>query len=92
MADAFNDLLKSFDRGIQKKADGKFGKEDVAEIFQAASNLFNVDIFLDQHQIEQIRDKWVKLAEGRIDKGNAMKKLQGTSRAEAIQSVLSSIV
>lgn len=92
MSVEFNTLVKSFDSAIKKKEDGKFGKDDVKEIYKAASSLFDGETFLDQKQLEEIRDKWVKLAEGRIDKGNAMKKLQGTSRAEAIQSVLLSIL
>ena len=84
------DVLK-LAKAIEKKENGTFTKEDVKEIHRAASQLFNVDSYLDQKQLEQIRDKWVLLAAGKIDKGNAMKKLQGTSRAEAIQSVLLSI-
>ncbi|MCP5508253.1 MAG: hypothetical protein H7A37_08165 [Chlamydiales bacterium] len=92
MSEEFDNLVKAFDKALQKKEKGSFGKSEVKEIYSAASTLFDGTIQLDQQQIEQIRDKWVKLAEGRIDKGNAMKKLQGTSRAEAIQSVLLSIV
>ncbi len=88
MSEAYNKLLKSFTKGVEKRGEGKFDKNDVKEIYKAASSLFDVDVNLDPKQLEQIRDKWVELANGKIDKGNAMKKLQGTSRAEAIQSVL----
>lgn len=91
MSEAFNQLVSSFDKAIQKKEKGKFGKEDVKDIYKSASKLFDGETYLEPQQVEKIRDKWVTLAEGRIDKGNAMKKLQGTSRAEAIQSVLLSI-
>lgn len=88
MPEGYNELLKSLKKGIEKRKEGKFEKDDVKEIYKAASTLFNVDVYLDPKQLEEIRDKWVELADGKIDKGNAMKKLQGTSRAEAIQSVL----
>ncbi len=88
MHEAYKNLLSSFDKAIQKKEDNKFNKEDVKDIYAAASQLFNGSIILEQNQIEQIRDRLIRLAEGRLDKSNAMKKLQGTSRAEAIQSVL----
>ena len=88
MHEAYNKLLKSFDKAIEKKEDNKFSKEDVKDIYAAASQLFDGTITLEQSQIEQVRDKLIRLADGRLDKSNAMRKLQGTSRAEAIQSVL----
>lgn len=88
MSQAFNDLIKSFDKALADKEKGKFDKEDVKEIYEAAHVLFDGKVNLTQSQIEQIRDRWVKLAEGKIDKGGAIKKLHGTSRAEAIRSVL----
>ena len=88
MSNSYQDLVKSFDEGIKKREKGKFSKEDVKEIYKAANDLFDVDVDLNRKQLEEIRDKWIALADGKIDKGNAMKKLQGTSRAEAIQSVL----
>jgi hypothetical protein len=88
MTEAYNNLLKKFDQAIQKKEANKFSKGDVKEIYAVASVLFDGSVYLEQAQLEQIRDKWVVLAAGKLDKGNAMKKLQGTSRAEAIQSVL----
>ena len=88
MDEKFNNLLKSFDEALKKKEKNKFGKEDVKNIYAAASDLFDGTINLEQSQMEQIRDKWILLADGKLDKGNAMRKLQGTSRAEAIQSVL----
>ncbi len=91
MHEDYDNLLKSFEKAIKKKEKNKFSKEDVKDIYKAASKLFDGTVILEQNQIEQIRNKWVRLAEGRIDNGNAMKKLQGTSRAEAIQSVLLSI-
>ena len=87
-----NKLLEAFDKAIEKKSDGKFSKEDVQQIYSAASTVFDGSYNLSPEQISQIRDRWVKLAEGVIDKGRAMKKLQGTSRAEAIQSVLNSML
>lgn len=84
----YNNLLISFDKALQNKENKKFSKEDVKDIYASASKLFDGAIILEPSQMEKIRDKWVQLAEGRLDKGNAMKKLQGTSRAEAIQSVL----
>ncbi len=92
MSETYHQLLQAFDKAIQKKAKGKFGKSEVKEIYKVASELFDVDVFLDQKQLEKIRDKWVELAEGKLDKASAMKKLQGTSRAEAIQSVLLSML
>ena len=88
MHEAYNNLLKSFDKAIKRKEENKFNKEDVKEIYAAASKLFDGNINLEQSQIEQVRDKLIHLTEGRLNKSNAMKKLQGTSRAEAIQSVL----
>ncbi len=88
MSEQFTDLLKSFDKAIKNKEKGKFGKKDVKEIYSAASSLFDGETYLDPQQMEQIRDRWITLAEGKIDKSHAMAKLQGTSRAEAIQSVL----
>lgn len=92
MIEKFNNLLSSFDKALENKEKDKFGKEDVEKIFSAASELFDGAVNLDDKQIGQIRDRWVKLAEGRINNAGAMKKLQGTSRAQAIQSVLNSIV
>lgn len=92
MSEEFNKLLKNFDKAIEKKEKGKFGKDDVKNIYSSASKVFDGETYLEPKQIEQIRDKWVTLAEGKIDKGNALKKLQGTSRAEAIQSVLLSTI
>lgn len=92
MSEEFNTLIKNFDKAIQKKEKGKFDKSDVKEIYKAASDLFDGEKQLDQKQKEQIRDRWVTLAPEKIDKGSAMAKLQGTSRAEAIQSVLLSSI
>lgn len=92
MSEEYQQLLSSFDKAIKNKEAGKFAKSDVLEIYRAASTLFNGELSLNQQQLEQIRDRWVTLAEGKIDKNGAMKKLQGTSRAEAIQSVLLSSV
>ncbi len=88
MAGSFNELIAAFDEGIKKREKGKFSREDVKKIYSAASAFFDVEVSLNQNQLEQLRDRWIELADGKIDKGNAMKKLQGTSRAEAIQSVL----
>lgn len=88
MPEGFKELISSFDKALQKKEKNKFGKDDVKEIYSAAHKLFDGEVNLSSQQIEEIRDRWVKLADGKIDKGGAMKKLQGTSRAEAIQSVL----
>ncbi len=88
MSEEANKLLKAFDKAIQNKEKGKFGKEDINAIYEAAKETFDFRRDLDPALIDQIRDKWVKLAEGHIDKGGATKKLQGTSRAEAIRSVL----
>ncbi|GEM_PF-2402438 len=92
MSNSYNDLVKCFNEGIKKREKGNFDKDDVKAIYKAASDLFDVDVNLDRKQLEEIRDKWIALADGKIDKGNAMKKLQGTSRAEAIQSVLMSSI
>lgn len=88
MSEQYNDLLNSFKRALKNKEKGKFSRDDVKKIYQSASKLFDGEVHLEQSQLDQIRDKWVELADGKIDKGNAMKKLQGTSRAEAMQSVL----
>lgn len=92
MSQAFDNLIKSFDKAIEKRAKDKFSQEDIDEIYQASKEAFDVRWDLDQSQIDQIRDKWVKLAEGHIDKAGATRKLQGTSRAEAIRSVLKSLL
>lgn len=92
MTESFNKLIQSFENGIKKKEKGNFTKDDVKEIYKAAVQFFDVSRDLDPKQIEQIRDKWVQLAAGKLDKGGAMKKLQGTSRPDAIQSVLMSVV
>ena len=92
MPQEFDDLLKAFDKAIKKKNEGKFGMEDIDEIYEAASKVFDVGRNLAQDQVDKIRDKWVELAEGRIDKSGATKKLQGTSRAEAIRSVLKNLL
>ena len=92
MSQELNDLVKSFEKAIKNKEDGKFGKDDVSAIYQSAHKVFDGRYNLSPAEMGQIRDLWVKLAEGKIDKGRAAKKLQGTSRAEAIQSVLSSML
>ena len=92
MTAEFNQLLSSFKKANQNKSDGKFGESDVNDIAQAARSFFQNDRDLSQSELEQIRDQWVALAEGRIDKGRAMKKLQGSSRAEAIEAVLRSLL
>jgi hypothetical protein len=85
-------LLKAFDKAIKNKEKGKFGKDDINEIYEAANEAFDFQYDLSQDQIDKIRDKWVTLAEEKIDKSGATKKLQGTSRAEAIRSVLQSML
>ncbi|MEC7839706.1 MAG: hypothetical protein VX777_06675 [Chlamydiota bacterium] len=90
MSEEYNAFLKSFKKALKKKEAGKFGVEDVKAIHKTARNLFDGETYLDQGQLCEIRDTWVQLADGKIDKASAMKKLQGTSRAEAIQSVLMS--
>ncbi len=92
MTQEYDHLLKCFDKAIEDKQSGRFAKDNVKQIYDAAHKVFDGEINLDQKQIMQVRDKWVKLAEGHIDKGRAMKKLQGTSRAEAIRSVLESML
>lgn len=92
MSEKYDNLVKSFKEGLKKREAKKFGKEDISKIYSAASDLFDGTVELQPNQIEQIRDLWVELADGKIDKGNAMKKLHGTSRAEAIRSVLESSV
>lgn len=88
MIEAYNNLLSRFDTALKNKEAGKFAKSDVKEIYAAASKLFDGRFNLEQKQLEKIRDKWIQLADGKLDKGSALKKLNGTSRAEAIQSVL----
>lgn len=88
MSVEFNTLMQSFDTAIKNKEQGKFSKEDVSKIYDASSHLFKDSRFVEDKQLMLIRDKLVALSDGVIDKGRAMKKLQGTSRAEAIKSVL----
>ena len=92
MTQEFDNLLKAFDKAIKKKSEDKFGMEDINEIYEAASKVFDVGRDLAPDQINKIRDKWIELAEGQIDKSGATKKLQGTSRAEAIRSVLKNLL
>lgn len=92
MSVEFNNLLNSFEQAIKRKEKGKFGKEDVDAIYKAASKAFDTEHDLNPQQINQIRDKWVTLAGEHIDKGRAQKKLHGTSRAEAIRSVLQNML
>lgn len=92
MPQEFDNLIKAFDKAIKKKSEKKFGKDDINEIYEAAKKVFDVGRDLAQDQVDKIRDKWVELAEGKIDKGGATKKLQGTSRAEAIRSVLQNML
>ena len=92
MLELYNDLLKSFDKAIEKKEANKFGKDDIAAIYSAASKLFDGTMDLEKNQLEQVCKKWVLLSDGKLTKSSALKKLQGTSRAEAIQSVLLSTV
>jgi len=92
MTQEFDDLLKAFDKAIKKRGEGKFGAKDIDEIYQAASKVFDVGRDLAPDQINKICVKWVELAEGKINKGGATKKLQGTSRAEAIRSVLKNLL
>jgi len=92
MSQEFDSLIKAFDKAIKRKGEGKFGKSDINEIYESAKQVFDVGRDLAQDQIDKIRDKWVELAEGKIDKAGATKKLQGTSRAEAIRSVLQNLL
>ena len=64
MSEAYNNLLKKFDQAIQKKEADNFSKDDVKEIYAVASVLFDGSVYLEQKQLEQIRDKWVALAAG----------------------------
>ena len=92
MSQELNELLSSFEKAIEHKEMGKFCKDDVDAIYQSAHKVFDGRYDLSRDEVGKVRDLWVKLAEGKIDKGRATKKLQGTSRAEAIQSVLSSML
>jgi len=85
-------LLKAFKKAIEKKKDGKFGEADIQEIYAASDKVFDAQSFIDQAHIDKIRDHLLELAEGHIDKGAANRKMQGTSRAEAIRSVLKSML
>lgn len=84
-------LVAAFDHALARKQEGKFDNSDIQKIFDAANKLFAEGRPVDRADLIKIRDKWVALAEGKIDNARAMKKLQGTSRAEAIQSVLKSL-
>ncbi len=88
MEQDFEKLIQAFDKAIKKKEKGSFGKSEIKEIFEASQEFFNKHDYVDAKYLEKLRDKFVTLAEGRIDKAGAMKKLQGTSRPEAIRSVL----
>ncbi|MCB1113706.1 MAG: hypothetical protein KDK62_03010 [Chlamydiia bacterium] len=88
MFEAFDKCLKSFDDALKKKEKGKFNKDDVKKIYEAAHELFDGRIELNNQQIHQLCDRWVEIAGDKLDKGAALRKLHGTSRAESIQSVL----
>jgi len=92
MPQEFDNLIKAFDKAIKNRDGDKFGMDDINAIYDAASKVFDVGRDLPQNQIDKIRDKWVELAEGKINKSGATKKLQGTSRAEAIRSVLKNML
>ena len=83
---SFQELIQAFESALKKKEKGSFTKDDVKQIYEKSRPAF--DQHINDVDLIKIRDKFVALAEGRIDKNSALKKLQGTSRPEAIQSVL----
>ncbi len=92
MPEELNELLSCFDKALKNKENKTFDKSDVKAIYEAASHFFRDDRSVSDDDLTKIRDKWVALAGEKIDKGRAQKKLHGTSRAEAIQAVLNSML
>ena len=92
MTEGLGELLALFDQAIKKKEKNSLDKSDIEKIHQKAVPFFQKHEFIPDDELMKVRDKWVELAGEKIDKGRAMKKLQGTSRAEAIHSVLITIV
>lgn len=90
--DDFTNLIQAFEKGIENKKKGTFGKADVDSIFHAAEEFFlKHRTYVDPKQLEKIRDKWLAIAEGRIDKAHIEKKLRGGDPAHAIRSVLETL-
>lgn len=92
MTEGLNEILTLFDQAIKKKEKKSLGKSDIEKIHQSTVPFFQRHEHIPDDELIKLRDKWVELAGEKIDKGRAMKKLQGTSRAEAIHSVLISIL
>lgn len=90
--DDFTNLIQLFDKAIENKKKGSFGKSDIEAIFHAAEDFFlKHRTYVDPKQLDKIRDKWLVLAEGRIDKAHVEKKLRSGDPAHAIRSVLETL-
>ncbi len=85
---AAKELIAAFDAALERKESNKYGKEDIDKIYGEASKLFDGDRQLEPSELEQLAKKFSDLTSGAINKGAAMKKLQGTSRAESMRGVL----
>ncbi len=81
-------LMDAVDLGLKDKGADGFTQVDVDRIYEAANELFQTNIDLSQDDLNQVAKKLSDLTDGRVNKGTVMKKLQGTSRAEALRSVL----
>lgn len=81
-------LIQALDQGLQKRQKGSFGKPDVENIYKEAREFFNKYSYVEPKKLDTIAAKWVELSNGKIDKGRAMKKLQGGGCADAIKSIL----
>ena len=83
------ELMEKFNVAIDHKKDGKFNKQDVDNILASATPLFDSQQPIPSNELKQLAAKYSELAgEGVMNKGRAMKKLQGTSRAASMQAVL----
>ncbi|MBB64617.1 MAG: hypothetical protein CMO81_06090 [Waddliaceae bacterium] len=92
MSQQYKELMDCLQAAIDAQKGDKLSKSDIKKVVYSAHNFFDGGHHVEQKQLEEIRDAWVELAEGKIDKARAMKKLQGTSRAEAMGSVLSNLI
>jgi len=81
-------LVDAVDLGLKDKGDQGFTQADIDRIYEAANQLFDSNIDLSMDDLNELSRKLSDLTDGKVNKGTVMKKLQGTSRADALRSVL----